>query len=258
MKVWAITYNTFREAIRNRILYNLLAFAVLLIGLSVVLGRLSIAERERITLDVGLSAISVFGVLMSIFLGITLISKEIEGKTIHTLVAKPVQRWVFVVGRYLGLMLTILINIAIMSAAFGVVMWYITAGESWPFSWPVVQAIILIFVELGIITAVALVFSTFSTPILSAIFTLSFFVIGRLTAGIKQFGENAESAFYQYGADFLYYAVPNLTNYVRIESALYGEGLPPLLFLKILLIGALTSFFFIVIAISIFQRRDFV
>ncbi len=258
MKLWAIAFNTFRENIRDRILYNLLVFAVLMIGLSVVLGKLSIAEKERITLDAGLSAISIFGVLIAIFLGIGLVNKEIEKKTIYTLVAKPVPRRLFVLGRYLGLMITIGVNLVIMTAAFALVLFYITGGEWGAVEWPVIQAIIMIYIELGIITAAATLFSTFSTPTLSAIFTLCFFVIGRLTDGLLELAREAKDQALLPAAEVLYYAVPNLTNYVRIEEALYGEGLGPLLFAETAGIGLLTIAFFLAIAVLVFQRRDFV
>jgi ABC-type transport system involved in multi-copper enzyme maturation permease subunit len=258
MKLWAISYNTFRENVRDRVLYNLLAFAVLMIGLAVALGRLSIAERERITVDVGLFSVSVFGVFMAIFLGIGLVSKEIERKTIYTLIAKPVPRYLFILGRFSGLMLTLLVNMAIMTAAFTFVLWYNSVAPGWPLTWPMGQAIILIYVELGIITAAAMVFSTFSTPTLSAIFTLSFTVIGRLTAGLRELISKDTSPAAYWAADALYYLMPNLANYVRIESAVYGEGLGWDLFSRLIIIGVLTAAFLLGIAISIFQRRNFV
>ena len=258
MKLWTIAYNTFRENIRDRVLYNLLVFAVLMMGLSVALGRLSIAERYRITVDVGLSSISIFGALMAIFLGIGLVSKEIERKTIYTLIAKPVSRSAFILGRFGGLMLTIGVNLLIMSVAFTLVLYLNMVQPGWPLTWPIAQAIIMIYVELGIITAVAMVFSTFSTPTLSAIFTLCFVVIGRFAAGLAPLISRDDNPALFRAAQLLYYLVPNLTNYIRIEAAIYGDGLGPALFLRIMAIGGLTAAFFLLIAILIFQRRNFV
>jgi len=135
---------------------------------------------------------------------------------------------------------------------------YIQGGTKWPLTWPMAQALVMIYLELGIITSVAMVFSSFSSPTLSAIFTLCFVVIGRLTAGIRTFGERAESDFFRYGAEVLYYVVPNLNNYIQIETALYGQGLGWLLFLRIMAAGILTCAFFLVAAIPIFQKRNFV
>ncbi len=258
MKLWAITFNTFRENIRDRVMYNILVFAVLMIGTSVVLGKLSIAEAQRITVDVGLASISAFGVLMSIFLGIGLLSKEIEKKTVYTLIAKPVPRHTFILGRFLGLMTTIAVNIGVMAATFALTLFYVRGGGEWPLSVPMAQAIVLIYFELGIITAAAMLFSTFSTPTLSAVFTLSFFVIGRLLEGILQFSRESKSLFFRYAAEALYWIMPNLKNYVMIEGALHGEGLEMGFFLMTMGSGVLTCALLLIAAMMIFQRRDFV
>jgi ABC-2 type transport system permease protein len=258
MKLWAIAYNTFREYIRDKILYNLLVFAVIMIGLSIVLGEMTTGQQERVTITVGLSSISIFGVLMSVFLGIGLVSKEIEKKTIYALIAKPVPRYQFILGRFLGLMITIGFNMIVMSIAFFAVLWYLYGGSKWPVTWPLLQAIIMIYFELGIITSVAMMFSSFSTPTLSAIFTLCFVVIGRLTEGILQFSEKSEASLYNTGGKILYAIVPNLNNYIQIDAALYGKGLEILLLLNIMLVGIATCSFFLIIAIMIFQRRDFI
>jgi len=258
MKLWAIAFNSFRENIRERVLYSLLVFAILMIGTSIALGQLSMSEQERITIDLGLASISIFGVLMAVFLGIGLVSKEIDKKTIYTLIAKPLPRYLFILGRFAGLMITIGVNVIIMTMAFALVLWYISGGQGWPLSWPIVQAVIMIYVELAIVTAAAMVFSSFSTPTLSVIFTLCFFLIGRLTQGIGEFGERSDNPIFHYGAKTLVYLVPNLNNYVQIESALYGDGIGADLFGRIIVIGLLTVVFFLIISIMIFQRRDFV
>ncbi len=257
MKIWAIAFNTFRENIRDKILYNLLVFAVIMIGLSIVLGELTIAEQRRITVDAGLTSISVFGILMAVFLGISLVSKEIERKTIYTLIAKPAPRSFFIIGRFLGLMITIGVNVAIMAVAFFGVLIYLP-GDGPTLTWPVFQAILLIYLELAIITSVAMAFSTFSTPTLSAIFTLCFVIIGRLTEGILQFSVKSDNPFFRHGAEVLYAVVPNLTNYVQIEYALYNVSLPLGLLAKIVLTGLLTISVFLAVAMIVFQRRDFV
>ena len=258
MKLWAIAFNTFRENVRDKVLYNLLVFAVLMIGLSIALGKMTIGEQERITIDVGLSSISIFGVMMSIFLGIGLVSKEIEKKTIYTLIAKPMPRYLFILGRFSGLMLTIGINTLVMAAAFTLSLWYIHGGGGWPLNWSIVQAIFLIYLEFGIIIAAAMLFSTFSTPILSSIFTLCFVVIGRLTEGLLTFAEHSKDQVFFYGARVLYYLVPNLNNYVMIDLALYGDVMPGRLLLRMVAVGILTTAFLLGLAIAIFQRRDFV
>src|SRR5215467_3433921 len=115
MKVLSIALNTFRENLRDKLLYNLLIFALLMIGSSLILMRLTLGEFHRLILDIGLGSINFFGVLIAIFVGIGLVSKEIEKKTIYTIVSKPVARFQFLLGKYLGLSLTLLINTAIMT-----------------------------------------------------------------------------------------------------------------------------------------------
>jgi ABC-type transport system involved in multi-copper enzyme maturation permease subunit len=257
MKLWAIAMNTFREFLRDRILYNIMAFALFLIAISMVIGQLSIAERKRITVDLSLTAISFVGVLIAVFLGISLVSREIDKKTIYTLIAKPVPRYLFLLGRFLGLMMTIGLNILIMTAAFALVLWAVGGASERSFDWPIIQALILIYVELGIVTAVALLFSTFSSPTLSAIFTLGFFVAGRFTAGVEGLIKKKEVVAKQV-AHVMALIIPNLTNYVQIDAALHGTGLPMGMFLRCVAVGGLTIAFFLLLAMFIFQRRDFV
>ena len=110
----AIAINTFKEAIRDKILYNLLFFALLMIGASLLLATLTVGEQSKIIIDIGLASINIFGVLIAVFLGIGLISKEIEKRTIYNIIAKPVPRYQFLIGKYIGLLLTIVVNTIIM------------------------------------------------------------------------------------------------------------------------------------------------
>ncbi len=254
MKVIAITLNTLKENLRDKILYNLLIFALILIILSVSLAELTIGEQLKIVTDFGLASISIFGTLMAIFLGIGLVYKEIDRKSIYTLIAKPVSRLQFILGKFLGLLLTIFINIAIMFAAYVAVLYYMDINLSWALT----QAVILIFLKLMIITAVALLFSTFTTPTLSAIFTLSFFVIGHFVNDIKSFGKESDNLLYQWGSNVLYYLIPNLSNYNHLGDASYGIAMTPSDFLNALAIGLVTTCLILAVAIFIFQRRDFV
>ncbi len=252
-KIWVIALNTFRENIRDRILYNLLVFALIMILMSIALVQLSTGEWDRIAIDVGLNGISIFGSLIAIFLGISLVSKEIERRTIYALLSKPVSRSAFMLGKYLGLVVTILVNLAIMVAVYLVVLYYL-GGH---FTWSQAQALILILVKLLIVVAIALFFSTFTTPTLSAIFTLSLFVIGHLTADIKSFGEHAGKPALRYFSQALYYALPNLSNYSWLENATYGDIMPARAFALAILLGILTAALILVLAGLILDRRDF-
>jgi len=252
-KIWTIALNSFRENLRDRILYNLLVFALLMIVLSVALVQLSTGEWERITIDVGLGSISIFGSLMAIFLGISLVSKEIERRTIYTLLSKPVSRTSFLLGKYLGLVLTILVNLAIMTAVYLIILYYLRGH----FSLAQAQALILIFLSLMIVVAIALFFSTFSTPTLSAIFTLSLFVIGHLTRDIRNFSAQSEYAPVKYLGRAVYYLLPNLSNYSLLDNATFGQALAIQDFFRLLLLGLLTAALILTLASLVLEKRDF-
>ena len=171
----AIAKNTFREAIRDRILYGFLFFAVLLILFSVVLGQLSFNQQIRCTLDVGLAGISFFSVLIAIFLGITLLHKEIEKRTIYTVLSKPVSRATYLLGKFLGLAATMAVQIMLMVAVFLAVL-LLMGGE---LTSGLFFALALIFVEVLLVISLALFFTSFSSPFLSGIFCLGIFAAGR-------------------------------------------------------------------------------
>ena len=176
--IGVIALNAFRESLRDKILYNLVLFAGLLIGLSVLLADLSITEHHKVITDMGLAAINLIGVIIAIFVGISLVNKEIERRTIYTIMARPISRTFFILGKYLGLALTLFVNMAIMMAVFLATLWLYHV----PIERSLFQAVELIFVEILVVTAIALFFSTFTSTTLSAIFTLGLYVIGHLTA----------------------------------------------------------------------------
>ena len=245
--------NTFRETIRDKILYNLVLFAVLLIGVSVLLGTLTIGEQARIINDLGLAAINLVAVVIAIFVGIGLVTKEIERRTIYTILARPITRVQFVLGKYVGLGFIILVNITIMFGMFVGTIW-LTGNV---IHGALLQAVELILVETLLVMAMALFFSTFTSSILSATMTLGFYVIGHLTGDLKDIAEKSQSQLIEVVLTTLYYVCPNLellnikghaASGLMIEvghqvtATAYG-----LLYAGLLLTGACL----------IFQRRDF-
>ena len=163
VKILAIAVNTFREAVRDKILYSLLIFALLMIVSSVFLSTLSVGDQIKIIQDMGLSMISIFGTLIAIFVGIGLVYKEIEKRTIYSIIAKPIARHQFLMGKYCGLILTLLVEITVMSSGFLLLLYFYPGS----YDASILKAIYLIFIELMIVTAIALLFSSFSTPILA-------------------------------------------------------------------------------------------
>src|SRR5688572_5739828 len=169
-RVAAIARNTFREAVRDRVLYNLVLFVLLLTGGAIFLGELSAAQETKIIVDMGLSAMLLFGVFIAIFVGVGLVYKEIERRTIYAIFAKPVGRAEFLLGKYLGLCLTLAVNVAVMGAGVSLALLYVRGGWH-PLVLSIWPAVALVYVELMILVAVALLFSSFSSPALSALLT---------------------------------------------------------------------------------------
>src|SRR6188508_1847596 len=119
MKVIAhVAVNVFKESVRDKVLYNLVVFAVLLMSASYLIGELTAGQDVKIIKDLGLAAISIFGLLIAVFIGVGLVWKEVEKRSIYSLLAKPITRAEFLLGKYLGLALTLIVNVAVMTAAF--------------------------------------------------------------------------------------------------------------------------------------------
>jgi hypothetical protein len=194
----AIALNVFRESVRDKVLYNLVFFAILMIGASYLIGQLTAGQDVKIIKDIGLSATSVFGLFIAVFIGIGLVSKEVERRSAYSLLAKPIHRYQMIAGKYAGLTLTLAVNVAIMAMALYAVLafmrWGVPANVQQAWDAPaldpaMLKALILILFELMIVTAIALFFSTFSTPILSAAFTFGLFIIGHFSTDLRNIGQ---------------------------------------------------------------------
>ena len=189
-RIWAIALNTFREAARIRVLYGIL---VLVIGsnlLAILLGQLSLHEAGRVARDVGLAGISLFGSLTAVFLGVFLLYTEVQRRTIHAIVSKPIERWEFVVGKYLGMALVLTVLVAVFAVAMALMLLWKGGGVTGP----VVKAVVLAWFEVQVVAAVAIFFSSFSTPFLSGIFALAVWVIGRVTPDLERATKSASAA----------------------------------------------------------------
>jgi ABC-type transport system involved in multi-copper enzyme maturation permease subunit len=248
-----IALNTFRENLRDKILYNLVFFAVLLIGLSVVLADLTIMEHHRMIKDMGLAAINLVGLIISVFVGIGLVNKEIERRTIYTIMARPISRKLFILGKYCGLALTLLVNMLIMLGVF-----LATLGlYGVPITWTLFQAVQLIFVEMLLVTALALLFSTFSSSSLSAMMTLALYVIGHLMGDLKGLTEKSHAVTLKPVVSSLYYLCPNLEVLNIKGQVAAGVAVTATYQLLASLYGLSYVAASIGLACMIFQRRDF-
>jgi ABC-type transport system involved in multi-copper enzyme maturation permease subunit len=262
MKVLAIARNTFRENIRDKILYNLILFALLMILSSFVLGQLTLGYEAKVIVDLGLSSISVFGTLIAIFVGIGLVYKELERRTVYALLAKPVHRWEFILGKYMGLLFTLLVNVVIMTIGLGLVLAYHGGVpiQSFPRLLP---AVYLIFLSLALTTALALVFSSFSTPALSALFTFFLWIIGHFNSELLDFARLTKSAAAEFVAAILYYVLPNISNFTTADSRNVIQGAAYFEPIHAAAVGWATLYAVLYCAIllgltaTIFSRRDF-
>jgi ABC-type transport system involved in multi-copper enzyme maturation permease subunit len=255
-RIAAIARNAFREAVRDRVLYNLVLFVLLLTGASIFIGELSGGQERKVIVDLGLSAMLLFGVFIAIFVGVGLVYKEIERRTIYAVFSKPVGRGEFLVGKYLGLCLTLLVNVLVMAVGVSLALVYVSRG--WdpliPTIWP---AVLLIYVELMLLTAIALLFSSFSSPALSALLTFMVFIIGHFSADLKNLAGSMGSAGARWLFTALYYLLPNLANYSFITPAAHGRtpasgfvfasGLYALVYIVVILAAATL----------VFSRRNF-
>lgn len=253
MKIFVIALNTFRETVREKVLYNLLFFALLMIGSSILLSTLTIGEQSKIIMDIGLASINIFGILIAILVGIGLVSKEIEKKTIYTIISKPIYRYQFLLGKYLGLLITLFVNTSIMVTGFFAVLILMTYNIT-P---DMIKAILLIFVELMVVTAVALMFSTFTTSALSAIFTISIYIIGHLLGDLKAFAAKLGNPVIVFLVDTLYYILPNLENFNIKGEVVHNIALDPSFIVMSILYGLLYITMILLSSVIIFQRRDF-
>ena len=221
-KIGHIAINTYRETIRDKVLYNLVLFALILIGSSYILGQISIYQEVKIIKDLGLAAISVFGTVIAIFIGIGLVSKEIDRRTLYSLLSKPVSRLEFLLGKYLGLCLTLAVNVVIMSGGLYLVLFYMTRS----FETELLKAIYLIYCQLALVTALALLFSTFTSSLMSGVFTGFFFVAGHFSADLKHFETVVQSDWLPKLTTLMYYLLPNLRNFDIKARVVSGDPVP--------------------------------
>ncbi|HLL24924.1 MAG TPA: ABC transporter permease [Kofleriaceae bacterium] len=188
--MWAVALNTFREAVRIRVLYGILVLVVGANLMTLVLGHMVSTEQARVTRDVGLAGISLFGSLTAIFLGVFLLYTEVQRRTIHSIVSKPIERWEFVIGKYLGMALVLTVLVAV----FAVAMMLMLTWQGIGVSSAIPKAIVLAWFEVLTVAAIAIFFSSFSTPFLSGIFALALWALGRLTPDIEAATRDASPA----------------------------------------------------------------
>jgi ABC-type transport system involved in multi-copper enzyme maturation permease subunit len=253
-RIGAIAFNTFREAVRDRVLYNLIVFAFLMIGASLLLGQITIGVERQLLINLGLTAISIFGVLIAIFIGIGLVSKEIDKRTLYTVLTRPVQRWEFIVGKFFGLVGTLIVNAALMTFGFFVALLYLVHGlEHSDVS--ILAAVYFILLQFMMVTAIALLLSSFSTPIESAVLTFAIFVVGSFGEDLRGFAEATHGKTH-YLLMTVSYLIPNFSALNSIASVAHGNPIPGHLILLNTAYAVLYAGGAVCAASLIFQNRN--
>jgi Cu-processing system permease protein len=250
-----VALNTFREAVRDRVLYNLVFFALLLMAAAVAVGQISIGIEETVIVSLGLSAISVMGLLISIFIGVALVSKEMDKRTLYALLAKPLRRWEFLLGKFGGLVLTLAVNTAAMAAGLLLVMLYVKhsleRGET-----AVLVAVYFIWLKLALVVALALLFSCFTTPLLAILFTVGLYIVGLYVQELRNLPVEVMSPAMAAFTKWLSYLLPNFENFNVMAMAAHGRAIPGALILQNTLYTVIYCAIVLTAAAAVFSRRN--
>jgi ABC-type transport system involved in multi-copper enzyme maturation permease subunit len=249
-----IAANTFREAVRDRVLYNLVAFAVLMAGAAVLVGQISIDIERLVVINLGLTAVSLFGVVIAVFIGIGLVSKEIDKRTLYTVLSRPVRRWQFIAGKFCGLAGTLAVNAFFMGVGVFGALLYVSRHFQHADGY-VLVALYFIVLELLIMTAIALLFSSFSSPLLSAVFAFSLFVIGSFSEDLRGFAGMSKGLAHWLTTAAAYLA-PNLAALNVISPVAHGEPISGSLILWNTLYAAVYCLTALAGTVLIFERRN--
>jgi len=251
-RVLAVAQTTLRETIRNKILLNLVGFAVAMLGLSWVVSNWSLGEPGKIITDLGLTVTALAGVTIALFTGIALVYGEVERRTILPVLAKPLARWEFILGKFFGFSTAVMLVYAGMNAALILLLW----GVGRPPTGQLIAAAYLSAWEVELVVALALMFSAFSTPSLSALYTIMLFVSGRFSGDIKEFLTQNPLTSAKPVLTAVYAVVPHLSMFNLRREAVHSlaVGWERLVFPT--LYGALYCLLVLVIAALVFRNRD--
>ena len=250
-----VALNTFREAVRDRVLYNLLFFGLVMMAASIIAGQISIGIEEKVIVTLGLSAISLIGLLISIFIGVGLVSKEMDKRTLYAVLAKPVRRWEFLVGKFGGLVLTLAVNVAAMGIGLFLELIYVKPalerGDA-----TVLTAVYFIWLKLALVVALALLFSCFTTPLLAILFTAGIYVVGLYVQELRNMPVQVMSRGMILFTKGLSYVLPNFENFNIMAMAAHGRQVPGTLIAQNTLYAAVYCAIVLSVAVLVFSRRN--
>ncbi|OLD61751.1 MAG: hypothetical protein AUI53_04390 [Acidobacteria bacterium 13_1_40CM_2_60_7] len=250
-----VAWNTFREAVRDRVLYNLVFFALLMMATAVLVGQISIGIDSIVIVSLGLSAVSVIGLLMAVFIGVGLVYKEMDKRTLYALLAKPIRRWEFLLGKFAGLLLTLTVNTAAMTVGLFLTLFYVNRALH-SADLVVLTAVYFILLKLAIIVALALLFSCFTTPFLSICFTAGIYVTGLFVKDIRSFSDITGNPALDRVAVWFSYLLPNFQNFDVMGAAAHGRAVPGAIVAQNTLYAAVYCAIVLAAAAVIFSRRN--
>jgi len=254
-RVAAVAVNTFREAVRDRVLYNLVFFALLMIAASILVGQISIGIEQSVIVSLGLSAISVIGLLIAVFIGVALVSKEMDKRTLYALLSKPVRRWEFLLGKFFGLVLTLAVNTAAMALGLIVAMLYVNRALS-SSDVPVLIAVYFIWLKLALVVALSLLFSCFTTPLLAILFTIGLYIAGLYVQEMRDLPVAVMSPGMAALTKWFSYLLPNFENFNVMAMAAHARAIPGSLILHNTLYAVVYCAIVLTAAVAVFSRRN--
>jgi ABC-type transport system involved in multi-copper enzyme maturation permease subunit len=251
----AVALNTFREAVRDRVLYNLVFFALLMMLAAILVGGISIGIEDLVIKSLGLSAISVIGLLIAVFIGVGLVYKEMDKRTLYALLAKPVRRWEFLLGKFGGLVLTLAVNTMAMAAGLFAALLYVKHNLERSDA-VLLIAIYFILLKLTLVVALALLFSCYSTPLLAILYTSALYIAGLFVEEIRTFHSTTANPLMEALLRGLSYLLPNFENFNVMAAATHGREIPGALVLQNTVYAVLYSVIVLLVAAAVFSRRN--
>jgi Cu-processing system permease protein len=254
-RVGVVALNTFREAVRDRVLYNLVFFALLMIAAAILVGQISIGIEQSVIVSLGLSAISLIGLLISVFIGVALVSKEMDKRTLYALLSKPVRRWEVLLGKFGGLVLTLAVNTAAMALGLFLAMLYVKHSLERSDS-SVLIAVYFIWLKLALIVALALLFSCFTTPLLAILFTTGLYIVGLYVQELRDLPVEVLSPAMAAFTKWLSFLLPNFENFNVMAMAAHGRAIPGSLILNNTLYAMIYCAIVLTAAAVVFSRRN--
>lgn len=253
-RILHIAANTFREAVRDRVLYNLIAFALLMSGAAILVGQISFGIERLVVINLGLTAVSLFGTVIAIFIGIGLVSKEIDKRTLYTVLSRPVRRWEFIVGKFFGLSGTLIVNTFFMAIGVFAALLYVSRHFQKTDGW-VLVALYFIVLQFLMITALALLFSSYSSPLMSAVFAFCVFVIGSFAEDLRGFAAMTHG-FTRWMATGAAYLLPNFSALNVISQVAHEQAVSSQLIFYNTAYALIYAIMAICGAVLIFEHRN--